>query len=224
MSIEKGNEKGNNDNSNPNGTSPVGSDSATSGADSEKVYDSSFVEKLKGEKDNFRNANQSLRDELEQMKAEQKAREEAALKEKEDWKTLYEKTKLEKETLEGKLGSAEMLRQNAKKESELKSELAKLGVKPQYVERASKLANLDSVKIDKETGVIYGAEVVAKALSEDWPDLFGPGQSEKVEQQAPGSVAPTGALSLEEWQKLPYEERKKREGEMMVSQGVKLKR
>jgi hypothetical protein len=216
MSIEKGNETSNNE-MNPNDVSPVGNNSDTSGSESEKVYNEGFVNKLKGEKDN-------LRKRIEQLEAEKRESEEKALKEKEDYKTLYEKTKLENESLTGKLDSAENLRLNAKKESELKSELAKLGVKPSYAEKAVKLANLDSIKLDKDSGVIYGAEVVAKSLSEDWPDLFGSQSTEKVTQTAPASPTTTGALSLEQWQKLPYDERRKREGEMLQTMGVQMKR
>ncbi len=214
--LEKGNEKSNNE-MNPNDSLPVGGNDVTSGTSSDKVYNEDFVNKLKGEKDNFRKR-------IEQLEAEKRESEERALKEKEDYKTLYEKTKAENEQLTGKLGSAEQQRLDAKKASELKSELAKLGVKPQYAEKAVKLANLDSVKIDKDSGVIYGAEVVAKSLSEDWPDLFGSGSSEKVTQNAPATPTPTGALSLEEWQKLPYDERRKREGEMMQTMGIQTKR
>lgn len=221
--LEKGKELSNNNN-NPSDTPPVGSDPATSGGGSDKVYDSSFVDKLKGEKENFRNANQKLADEVAQLKADAKNKADAALKEKEDWKTLYEQQKTENESLTGKLGSAENQRLDAKKETELKKELTKLGLDPKYADKAVKLGNLESVKIDKDTGVIYGAEVVAKSLSEDWPALFGSTPTEKVSQSAPAIPSPTGALSMDEWKKLPYDERKKREGEMMQNEGIQLKR
>lgn len=210
--VEKGNETSNNETNQTDGL-PVESNSTTGGVDSGKVYKAEFVDKLKGEKDN-------LKKRIEQLEAEQKAAEERALKEKEDYKTLYEKTKAENERLTGSLESAEQQKLNAKKESELKRELAKLGVKPSYAEKAVKLANLDFVKVDNDSGVIYGAEVVAKSLSEDWPDLFGEGTTEKVSQSAPQSPPPTGALTLEEWQKLPYDERRKREGEVLGLTGA----
>ena len=213
------NGKGKMDNQNvDNASSPPagGNESASGDSSGNESYSTEFVTKLKKEKDNFRSETQSLRDKIAEMEANQKAREEQELKEKEDWKTLFEKANEEKKNLEGKLTTVADRELSAKKESELKKELAKLGVKQNYVEKAAKLAQLDSVKIDNETGVIYGADVVAKTLSEEWPDLFGSGASETVRQSAPQTPTSTGVLSLDEWQKLPYEERKKREGDLLA--------
>lgn len=222
--VEKGNETSNNENAETTNSSPVGGNESTGGDSSDGNYNPEFVNKLKKEKENFRSETQKLRDQIAEMQKAQAEREEKELKEKEDWKTLYEKTKAENEALTGKLSSAEQLKVVSKKESEVKKELAKLGVKPEYADRAAKLVNLDSVKFDKETGVVYGAEVVAKTLSEDWPDLFGAGSTATVTQSAPNSPAPSGALSLEDWKRLPYDERKKREGDVMASAGVSVKR
>jgi|DEB0MinimDraft_6_1074348.scaffolds.fasta_scaffold03835_4 type IV secretory pathway VirB4 component len=222
MNLEKGNENGNNTITNEPGA-PVGAPTATSGADSDKTYDESFVSKLKGEKDNFRSANQKLQEQVEALNKKIREGEEKALKEKEDYKALYEQQKQRVEELTGVVDKAKTERVTATKTVELKKELQKLGLKPEYVEKAVQLAQLDTVQIDKETGTIYGADLVAKTLSEEWPVLFG-AETDNVTQNAPQVARPTGALTLEEWQKLPYAERKQREGELFGSQGVNLKR
>lgn len=220
MTVEKGNETGNNENKDG---APVGADSSTSGDGSGKVYDESFIAKLKGEKDNFRTSNAKLLAKVEELENSIKSKEEAALKEKEDWKTLFEQKAKEVETLTGTIQLTEKEKLEGVKKTELKKELTKLGINPVFVDQATKLADLDSVKIDKETGVVYGADVVAKTLSEEWKPLFGettPG----VTQNAPEAPTLTGKLSLDEWQKLPYDERKKREGELQSSMGFAVKR
>jgi len=222
MTVEKGQENSNNNVTNEPGA-PVGADSVTSGADAGKTYDESFVSKLKGEKDNFRSSNQKLQEQVEALQNQIREGEEKALKEKEDYKTLYEQQKQRVEELTGVVDKAANEKLNTAKTGELKKELQKLGLKPEYVDKAVQLAELDTVKIDKETGTIYGADLVAKTLSEEWPVLFG-AQTDNVSQNAPDTVRPMGALTLEEWQKLPYAERKQREGELFGSQGVNLKR
>jgi len=222
MNLEKGNENSNNNVTNEPGV-PVDAPTATSGAESVKTYDEGFVSKLKGEKDNFRSANQQLQEKVEALQNQIREGEEKALKEKEDYKTLYEQQKQRVEELTGVVDKAANEKLNTAKTGELRKELEKLGVNPKYAEKAVQLAQLDTVKIDKETGTIYGADLVAKTLSEEWPVLFG-GQTDNVTQNAPEVPRPTGALTLEEWQRLPYAERKQREGELFSSSGVNLKR
>lgn len=194
---------------------PEGANDSTSGESSEgKQYSSDFVEKLKKEKENFRTQAQKRDEELENFKAEQKSREENALKEKEDFKQLYENKAKELEEAQGKLQATNLEKLDANKRSELKKELSKLGINPDYADKATRLADLGQIKIDKETGVMYGTDSVAKHLADEWPTLFGT-TTESVSQRSPEMPSPTGALTLDEWKKLPYDERKKREGELL---------
>ena len=151
-----------------------------------------------------------------------KAKAEGELKEKEQWKTLFETKTKEVEDLTTKLSQIEQHKAHMAKENELKKELTKLGIKANYVDRAVKIADLSSIKIDAETSTVYGADVTAKTLASDWPDLFGSTQTAGVSSDAPN--APQTPISLDEWQRLPYAERKKREGEMFAKLGINVKR
>ena len=89
-----------------------------------------------------------------------------------------------------------------------------MGINDAYLEKASTLADLTKIKIDDETGVIYGADVVAKTLQDEWPALFSGDSKPNVSQSAPSSMQKTSKLTVEEWKKLPFHERKKREPEL----------
>ncbi len=193
---------------------PVGVNDSASGESTEtKTYSSDFVEKLKKEKENWKLQASNSNSELEKFKADQKTREEKAARESDDFKKLFEMKSKELEDLQGRLNESKTRELDSKKASVLKSELEKLGLDSKYADKATRLADLKQIKIDNETGVIYGADMVAKTLSEEWPALFGTA-TETVKQNAPAHPKPTGALTLEEWQKLPYDERRKREGEL----------
>jgi hypothetical protein len=197
---------------------PVDTSGATSGAPDEKkseTYDKTFVEKLLTEKKNYQSKVSELENQL-------KAKAETELKEKEQWKTLFETKSKEVEDLTTRLSQIEQHKVQIAKESELKKELQKLGIKSNYLEKAVKIADLNSIKADGETGTIYGADVVAKSIAQDWSDLFG-GSSAGVDHSAT-KTPPTGNLTFDEWSKLPYDERKKREGEMLKTMGAPLKK
>lgn len=198
---------------------PAGTSGATSGAPDDKkteTYNKDFVEKLLNEKKNYQSKVSELESQL-------KAKAETELKEKEQWKTLFETKSKEVEELTTKLSTIEQHRIEQTKQSELKKELGKLGIKSSYVDRAVKLADLSSIKMDAETGTIYGADVTAKTLASDWPDLFGSAPPAGTNSDA-GKPPSTSILSLEDWAKLPYEERKKREGEVLAKLGVSVKK
>jgi len=84
-----------NNNTNTTNTAPVGGGDPTSGGDPDKTtsYDKSFVDKLKGEKDNFKNRANQLEAELAGIKAQQKADDEKRMKDNNDFKALYRKQK-----------------------------------------------------------------------------------------------------------------------------------
>jgi len=175
-----------------------------------KSYSPEFVDKLMRERKNW----QARAKELEDVNRKQ---EESSLLEKQEYKTLYENTIKDNETLKSTIATYNEEKVDNAKQGELRREFAKLGLQANYFDKATKLIDVNSIRYDSDTGVIIGAEEAARALQTEMPVLFGK-PSTNVSGAAPqGSPRP---LTIDEWKKLDTKERIERESDLYASYGV----
>lgn len=179
---------------------------------------SGIEEKLKAEQERAKKAQEEAdrkERELLEFKKQIEEKSRLELEGKNDFKGLYQKTVKE---LEDMRETARIQKEKAieeKKYQMLSNKLRELGVKERYQERVLKLANIKAVGVDESSGLFYGQELEAERVKSEFPDLFGekkelPGGA-KIEKK---DTLTGGKLTLEEWKKLPYDERKKREQEL----------
>lgn len=208
------------------GAVPADGTKSTSGDfENNKTEDQSnkFTEKLLKEKKNTVMRNQALEKELEELKQWKAEAEESRLKEQEKWKEMYEKRDIEKKELLEKLNQTEKSIFDGHKVNALKSELNKLGIKENYLEKAVKLVDLDSIRLDNETSTVVNADEHAKAIYDEWSDLFGQSNT-NVSHDSTDPVGTSGPMSIEDWRKLPLAEKKKRQADVFKANGIELRR
>lgn len=169
-----------------------------------------MLQKALKEKKNAMEALRRLEEENKQLK-------EAKLKEKEDYKNLYETKDKELEELKQKYTEKEEVIRKGVKLSSIKKELTKIGINPDYMDKAIKFVDLDSVEYDSDSGICTGADRQAKSVFESLPVFFGQAKV-GVNQSAP--VGGSEPLTLETWKKLPAKEQKERYQELKKNLGV----
>jgi hypothetical protein len=205
--------------------SPEGVTPSTSGDGAEPAkdqpYSKSFVDKLLSEKKNVSTSNQALQKQIEDLQKQVKDRNESDLREQNKWKELHDLKEQERDQWRAKYDDQNKTIVAGLKNRELRGELAKLGIKQSYVEKAVKLADLESIKVDPETNIVIGADSQAKLISEEWSDLFGGGDA-GANHDAPAAVSTP--ITLEDWKKLSPEEKKKRKADLFKSMGHELKK
>jgi len=181
--------------------------------DAVEVYTKDFVEKLKQEKSAALQATREVKEQNrlmidEKMRAENnyKGIAEAREKEANEWRNKYEQK--------------EKMIQEAAKRSSMKKELRKLGFDgpDDSSESLLKLANFERINIDMETNVVTGAAEESRIIAQRFPQLFG------VTPVGVNQASPVGrptALTLDDWKKLPADERRKRQNELYTNLGVR---
>lgn len=144
-------------------TSGAATDSSGSGNQpSETVPE--VIGKLKKEKENLAKLVNQMRGELDSIK---KGAEESQVKElqsKEEYKRLYEMERKKAEELSLNVKGLQSKITEGTINSNLRSELLKLGCEPQHIDTALTLADRKMVVIDPDTGTIVGADDCAKAF------------------------------------------------------------
>lgn len=176
-------------------------------------YSREFVEKVLNEK---KNAMESLR----QMQSEVKRRDEEKLLADKKYEELAETRLSEINDWKTKYETSQKTIQNSMKTSVLKKELTKLGCHPEYIDKAVRFADLNEINYDTETGVVSGADNIAKSISEELKPFFG-NQAVGTNQSAPVGTPKT--MSIEDWKRLPYEERQKHKAAVYASHGITLR-
>lgn len=151
-----------------------------------------------------------------QLEAELKARDEKSLIEKEEWKTLAENRQKELDEYKTQVETFQNTLKTEKKKEALKTELSKLGFDQKYFTEGLVAEYMPKLKIDEDTGFVGGAVEVAQSLKEKFQPLFG-GAAVGVNNSAPSTGQP---LSLEQWRKLPPEEKAKRAPEIKNQLGL----
>lgn len=144
------------------------------------------------------------------------------LKEKEDWKTLYESTKTKLDEVNTNLESERVEKINGHKLSSLKRELSKMGAQENSMDALLKLADTSALKFDPEHKVVLGTEMVAKQIKDSIPAAFGrPGAG--VDQSAPQTN--TADLSIDSFKSMSAKDRSNPDviKALYEKHGVKLK-
>lgn len=180
----------------------------------EKETSTDLVKKLLKEKNNQKKR-------IAELEEERRLVEQQKLIETENFKALYEQRDQELQNIKAQYEQQKNEMTNAAKRSAVKKELQKLGCQTQYVDRLLNLANMENVNFDSETRVVTGHTEVARMLSEEMKPLFG-NANVGVNQSSP--VGTPSNLSIEEWKKLPYDQRKKTYAQVMESMGVKIRK
>ena len=159
------------------------------------------IEKLLTEKKNAMKGNQALKEELEQLRAEKKEREEQQMLKNNEHLKVIDLLKKELDESKTKLSTIETQKIEGKKTLAVLSELEKLGFVNNDTNRniVMKLFDKKSVEVDPTTGVVLGADSAAKNFHEEYNSLgiFGK-KSVQTNSQAPnydGNVTTTAPLS-----------------------------
>jgi len=135
-------------------------------------------EKLLSEKKNYAEKAKLVEQELETIKTNQ-------MKEKEDYKAMYEMSLKKATELDVKLKEREENETKSIKLTKIKQEWEKMGLRDsQSAEQLLKIVNLDAIKYDSELKVVLGAEEEAKRISESFMPMF-KGTSAKPSHDAP---------------------------------------
>jgi hypothetical protein len=149
-------------------------------------------EKLMAEKKNWAEKAKAVETELETIKT-------AQLKEKEDYKAMYEMSQKKAQEYEVKLKEREEAENRAIKLTKVKQEWSKLGLKDsEPADALLQIVNLDAVKYDPELKVVLGAEEEAKRIFEKFQPMFKTG-SPKPNHDAPQGIPAT--VSMESYSK-----------------------
>lgn len=159
--------------------------------------------------------------ELKNFREALRNKEKEDLEKQEKYKELYEIEKKRSEERDQELAQLKELTTTSKKLGALRDELEKLGCNKQYLDKAIKFADMNKIIVDDETGVITGADLQAKLVSEDVPPFFQPSKV-GVSHQAPAGLAKP--ISIEDWQKLSYEDRQKLKKEVYEQHGIQLRK
>jgi len=192
----------------PEGNTEVSS--ATSAKDNSVDGLLENIQKLRKEKENYKLKASELENKL-------KITLDKELEQKEEWKTLAEQRTKEVESWKSKYELKEKLIHDSLKVDALKTELLKMGLDAKYFDIALKAVDLNTISIDTETNVVMGIDSAAKFLREKAAPLFA-NQVPNVSHAAPqGNFQ---ALTLEDWEKLPQDDKIKRESELLKNLGM----
>jgi hypothetical protein len=196
MSDDKG--AGGADDQNPGGNEPDPADNTQNNKVAYETYKKVLDEK------------KSMQKRLEDLDKKAKADAEAQLKEKEQYRELYEAKQKELEDLSGKLSAKEKETQDYRKMGAFLKSVA--GEIPQQYWG---LIDLDKIAVD-DSGKIDDNSVkkCVKDFEKAYPHVIERKSGNKMPNNAANGGG--GALSYEEWVKLPYDEKRKRQKDVQL--------
>lgn len=198
----------------------------------EETYSKTFVEKVLTEKKNAMSSIKALEEKVSMYESQLKEKEEAILKEQNNWKGVSEIK--EKEALTWKQKFEEKVQSEHKliKLGALKKEFEKVGVKnSDLVDQLAGLINFDQIKFDETTNVTVGADEEVKRLKAILPpQVFGVQQTAGAQHAAPQGIP--SSVSVENyknmmkdgsWNKMKRSEQLDYEKKLWGSLGVERK-
>jgi len=166
-------------------------------------------QKLLNEKKRAAEELRVARETLNRLEAEKREQEEKALREKEDFKKLFEARDNELKTEKEKRAQIENQINDSKK---MRSFLQNVG--SPVDERYWNLIDLDKIQLDPNTG--KPDESMVKSYADEFKktywEVLNPATG-RIPNDAPGRDK--SGLTYEEWLKLPYNEKKKRQSEIV---------
>lgn len=162
-------------------------------------------------------------DKLAQEKADQEA---AALKEKGDYKALVEKYESDIKSEKDKREASEKLRISEIKKGAFSAELDKLGIIPERKAFILSSVNLDTVTFNETANVVLGADVKAKDIQAQMPEIFGKNTNNLPPNGGSGgSGGNAPAYMTDEWYSaLSSADKTKYYSEYMASKGITIKK
>ena len=175
-----------------------------------------LLEKALKEKRNAMLENTQLKQKLQDLQ-------EAELKAKEDFKTLYEQSKIETDNWKSKFSQIQDEITTGRKLSALKTELSKRGAGNESLEfllQASKNM-MEELKYDDEHRVVLGAEALAERIQASIPAAFSkpiPNVTHSAPQTVPSSI------DLESFKKMSLEDKRKHQATLFEKAGIALKK
>jgi len=170
---------------------------------------------------------------LAELKAEREKREalekqnkeavEKELTEKQKWEELAKLREKERDEEKAKREANEKALENAAKMGAVSAELEKLGIIPERKTTALRLVNLDAIKYDASSKVVLNAVDIAKELHSSMPEIFGPDKTDKLPANNTNPLPSSGAMTIEWFNSLSPEEKKKNYKEFMKANGHNVK-
>lgn len=174
--------------------------------------------------------NKELLDEVKKERDAKAAAEAQRLKEAGDYKTLAEKLENEKKESDAKAAQLEKDRVADMKKGAFSAELDKLGIIPERKAFILGNTNLDSLTYNESAKMVLGAEIKAKEIQTQMPEIFG-----KPNNNLPGQGGGSGgnnnngnsgapAHMTDEWfNKLSVADQDKYRSEYLKSKGVSMR-
>lgn len=160
-----------------------------------------------------------LQKEIEELKKGQQEDKKKELESKGDYENLYKQQVKANEELKQSQEKAKERAIEAEKKKKVLEELNKLGLKDEYKGKVESMIDTKPVFYDEQTGKVLAADSVAQAFMKDWAVFFDDKKGmdtpsgKKVEPHST-EAKPAGKLTMEEWKKLPYAEKLKRQGDI----------
>jgi hypothetical protein len=185
----------------------------------DKVVPREVLDKTIKSKQNWAEKAKALEAEVAALKHEK-------LKEKEDYKSMYELADKKAKEYEALIEKTKVEKEQSLKLGSLKRELEKMGASKESMEGLLRLADLGTIKYDDENKVAYGIEEEAKRIKSIIPPAFGvssAGASHAAPKGGPLDVSAEGYKKLfetGEWSKMSKEQRRDYEVRLFESRGV----
>lgn len=156
------------------------------------------IAKLKKEKNNYAEELRAIKEKLRQKETEE-------FEKTQNFKAIADRNAQEANELRKRLEDTQEQIAQGRKNSEIKNELTKVGLKPQYLEEVIRFIPKESVAYDHETGIVTGHKEAVKNILQKFPPLFG-SSIPNVDHSAPvGSVK---ELSVEDYKNMTPEQRR----------------
>lgn len=176
------------------------------------------VETMKTQQDLLLKENTTLKEQIDKKEEEKKEKEKKSLEGEGNFKELYQQSQKAIEELKLKEESRKQRETEEKKAEAIFEEVRKLGLKESYGDKIKRLINTKSVGIDNESGIVFGHENEAERIKTEFPDIFGEKKviDNPIDKTKKDKTKTEGEkLTLEEWQKLPHNEKMKRRHELL---------
>lgn len=140
-------------------------------------YPKEFVEKLLREKNNWRTKAQELEAKVKENTTTSSTDKSSTKQDNtnvpDDIKEMLKAEREQRIALEERLAKEENTKKEAMRLGALKREFLKNGGDDKTFELVAKLATVDKILIDEDTGIVYGADEQIRKIKETAPQLFG---------------------------------------------------
>lgn len=166
----------------------------------EPNHENEHQKKLWTEKNNWKTKAQDLERQLTEIR-------EQSMREKEDYKGLYEKEREVRLQYEEEIKTTKDRQVDDLKRASVRKALKEMGAREDSIDGLVRLAEMKSLKYDDEHRMVLGVEHQAKEIKSLMPSAFGP-QKVGVDHTPAQNIASTGDFSTEAWKALTPAQRR----------------